>query len=124
MPEDIFLQYQAIAVSTEYFRTAAAENEHFAETLRTVANGKAELEKFPLLIISSTRWYPLAGIDGFSEVETEQARQAWQGMQSDMRGLSTKSRQILALQSGHYIQFDQPELVVEAIREIVIIIEE
>jgi len=34
-------------------------------------------------------------------------------------GLSSNSKQVIAQKSAHYIQLDQPELVVEAILELV-----
>ena len=40
-------------------------------------------------------------------------------LQRQTTGLSTNSRFVVAEQSGHFIQRDQPELVVDAIREIV-----
>jgi hypothetical protein len=36
-----------------------------------------------------------------------------------MAGLFPSGRQVMAEQSDHYIQFDEPELVVSAIRELV-----
>ena len=40
-------------------------------------------------------------------------------MQSELAGLSSDAKQIIAEQSGHHIQLDQPDLVIDAIREIV-----
>jgi pimeloyl-ACP methyl ester carboxylesterase len=39
-------------------------------------------------------------------------------LQKELVGRSSKGRQIIAEKSGHFIQRDQPELVVEAIREV------
>ncbi|HEY8957486.1 MAG TPA: hypothetical protein VIM72_16830 [Chitinophaga sp.] len=38
-------------------------------------------------------------------------------LQQDLLGLSTVSRQILAPNSGHYINQDQPEVIEEAVKE-------
>ena len=40
-------------------------------------------------------------------------------LQKSLLKLSTKSEQILAKNSGHFIQFDEPELVIQAIRKLV-----
>jgi pimeloyl-ACP methyl ester carboxylesterase len=40
-------------------------------------------------------------------------------MQKALAGLSSRSKHIIAEKSGHYIQRDQPELVIEAIRQVV-----
>jgi len=42
----------------------------------------------------------------------------WQDLQRDLLRLSTHSRQIIAIQSGHAIQRDQPQLVVDAIFDV------
>ena len=47
------------------------------------------------------------------------AEEVWQALQVDLAGLSSKSRALEAEKSGHRIQMDQPEIVVEAIREMV-----
>ena len=53
-----------------------------------------------------------------SEAENQQAWQEWQEMQSELRALSSKSKQIIAEQSEHFVQLQQPELVIDAIIEL------
>jgi hypothetical protein len=36
---------------------------------------------------------------------------AWNQMQEDLKGLSTRSRRIIAKGSTHYVQIDRPELI-------------
>ena len=43
----------------------------------------------------------------------------WRGFQEDLAKRSTHGEFRLAEKSGHFIQRDQPELVIEAIREII-----
>jgi pimeloyl-ACP methyl ester carboxylesterase len=45
--------------------------------------------------------------------------EAWQAMQKDLAQLSTRSTQVTAKNSGHYIQLDQPQLVIDAVRDMV-----
>lgn len=40
-------------------------------------------------------------------------------MQTDLLSLSSNSRHVLANKSGHYVQLDQPEIVIEAVRKLV-----
>jgi pimeloyl-ACP methyl ester carboxylesterase len=40
-------------------------------------------------------------------------------MQRDLARLSPKGRQVIAEKSGHHIQRDQPELVINAVRDVV-----
>jgi hypothetical protein len=37
----------------------------------------------------------------------------------ELAGLSSQGKQVIAAESSHYIQWDQPELVIDAIRKIV-----
>ena len=40
-------------------------------------------------------------------------------MQQELAHLSSRSTRTIAKHSGHYIQLDQPDLVIEAVREVV-----
>ncbi|TME01702.1 MAG: alpha/beta hydrolase [Chloroflexi bacterium] len=44
---------------------------------------------------------------------------SWQTLQNDLATLSSKSTHIIARQSGHGIMFDQPDLVIAAIKQVV-----
>jgi pimeloyl-ACP methyl ester carboxylesterase len=48
-----------------------------------------------------------------------QSTATWQEIQKSLVALSTNSEQVLALKSGHYIQWDEPNLVVDAIDKLV-----
>lgn len=42
-----------------------------------------------------------------------------QRLQADLKNLSTNSKQVIAEKSGHHVQFDQPELVIDSIKGVV-----
>ncbi|MFZ2008580.1 MAG: hypothetical protein WAU76_01125, partial [Candidatus Sulfotelmatobacter sp.] len=44
---------------------------------------------------------------------------SWQQMQQELAHLSTRGTQVIAKNSGHYIQLDRPDLVVEAVHSLV-----
>jgi pimeloyl-ACP methyl ester carboxylesterase len=50
---------------------------------------------------------------------TEAQEQLWRELQADLAGLVPGGRLVIAARSGHGIQQDQPELVIEAIRAVV-----
>lgn len=118
LPGEALTQYRAIMATTRYFDAALVETESFEENLSAVA--AATLYSFgdlPLLVLSSGQWgEPLPAL---SAEENEAAWQAWQAMQAELVSLSTNSKQVIATESDHYIQLRQPELVIQAIREIV-----
>jgi pimeloyl-ACP methyl ester carboxylesterase len=43
----------------------------------------------------------------------------WQELQGELTALAPDARHVISSKSGHYIQLDQPELVIEAIRQVV-----
>jgi hypothetical protein len=43
------------------------------------------------------------------------AEKTWQKFQEDLILLSSNSKMMIALKSGHQIPYDQPEIVVEAV---------
>jgi len=45
--------------------------------------------------------------------------QAWEQMQEDLAHLSTRGSQVIVKDSSHYIQIDNPAVVVEAVRRVV-----
>jgi pimeloyl-ACP methyl ester carboxylesterase len=71
--------------------------------LVVVASGKSHAEVMPDL--------PLQAALAFE--------QAWDEMQRDITKLSTKGVHVTAQKSGHYIHWDEPELVVETIHQVV-----
>jgi len=47
------------------------------------------------------------------------ANDAWQQMQDELAQLSTRSTHVIAINSGHYIQLDRPDVVIAAVRDVV-----
>lgn len=68
----------------------------------------------PLIVLSHGK--PIAGIPALYSPLVERI---WSDMQLDLLNLSTNSKQIIAEQSGHDIPSDQPQLVIDAARELV-----
>jgi len=47
-----------------------------------------------------------------------QGERDWQALQGNLAGLSSHSRYIIATRSGHFIQLEQPDLVIAAIKQV------
>ncbi len=117
LPDKALAQYRAIAVTTKYFETGIAENEAFDKNLAEVrAAHITGFGNMPLFVLSRGYWEPMPGL---FEGENQQAWYAWQAMQSELVSLSSKSMQLIAEKSGHDIHLQEPELVIDAIRQIV-----
>jgi carboxyl-terminal processing protease len=96
---------------------ASGEEANAAQTDFTeVAAARHTLGSLPLIVLTHA-----APLPGFPQKSAANAAQLADAQRQDARiaHLSTNSEQILALRSGHYIQQDQPRVVIEAIREVV-----
>lgn len=62
---------------------------------------------------------PLIVITAGHRRDPPEIRMAWSELQRELADRAPGARQILADRSGHYIQYDQPDVVVDAIREVV-----
>lgn len=98
----------------ETFATAVAENLLMAKSAEQVKQTKLDKE-LPLIILSH-------GINMFSSLlpkRAERAGQIWQKLQAEMANLSSQGELIIANKSGHDIHIDQPQLAIDAIRQII-----
>jgi pimeloyl-ACP methyl ester carboxylesterase len=62
---------------------------------------------------------PLTVISGARRPGTDESRELWERLQMDLTRANSRGIRVIAEQSGHYVQFDQPELVVGVIRQVV-----
>lgn len=118
LPAESLANYRAVLATTKYFETSIAEVQaletSFAE-FRLIPD--PSLGDLPLIIIS--RGLGMA-VPGLSADENEQVERVWQELQAELSALSSNSQHIIAEKSGHNIALQQPELVVEAIRQLAI----
>lgn len=99
----------ALALAAE---AARSEFSSLEESAREVREAGA-LPEIPVVVISASR----AGT-------SDAVRRAWEELQESLTHLTGRTRRVVADTSGHYVQFDQPELVVKAVREVVDIVRE
>ena len=77
------------------------------------------LGDLPLTVISHGRLDANAVPPHFGPEVREEYERTWQTLQQEITSLSTRSKRIIAEQSGHNVLFDQPELIIESILELV-----
>jgi len=117
LPADAFAQYQAITATTEGGETFLAEMNAMEESSAEVHALKiTSFGNLPLIVLSAGRW---DAISLLSDAKNQKIWKELQVEQSELVALSSDSKQIIAKQSGHFIQLDQPDLVIDAIREMV-----
>jgi D-alanyl-D-alanine carboxypeptidase len=75
------------------------------------------LPSIPLVVLTHTQPPDAAML--LPGLSVEASERLWGEQQADLTTLLPNSQQILAEQSGHYIQLDQPDLVVNAIADVI-----
>ena len=90
--------------TSKFMRAAANEFRILGEMARQVDAARGDAWTIPLAVVTP------GAHDGFPD---------WPGQQRDLAALSTDSVYVLAEGSGHYVQIDRPDLVVEAVLNIV-----
>jgi pimeloyl-ACP methyl ester carboxylesterase len=74
------------------------------------------LGNLPLVVLSHDPDMPMPDIPADLE---KPINDEWKQMQDELSHLSTRGTHVVATKSGHYIQIDRPELVIEAVRNVV-----
>ena len=95
------------------------ESQSFANEIKDT-NGPALLDDLPLLVLSQGD-EPAANPDLDVSLEFAIAqRKVWNELQLELTNLSTRGRRYIAENSGHVIQLNQPELMIEKVTEFVL----
>jgi pimeloyl-ACP methyl ester carboxylesterase len=114
-PESYQAAYTDIMLSESFFKASAAEAHYMVTELPKYALPDT-VGDLPLVVLSHGLPEPRSFLG--APATREQAALAegtWQQLQADLVTLSPYSRQVIAESSGHNIQFEQPELVIEAV---------
>ena len=96
-------------------REKKAEMKTFSQSAAE-AGAVTSLGDIPLVVLSHDPDKPSAEFPADLATSTNQA---WEKMQEELGHLSTRGTQSIAKNSSHYIQFDRPELVINAVRSVV-----
>jgi pimeloyl-ACP methyl ester carboxylesterase len=111
---------QSIAEIDRAIRATSAR--HFAAQLRefeVIVSSKnppvETLGDIPLVVLSHGIPQPMPN---FSDEINAEYETIWQDLQGEQAALSSNSQRIIAQHSGHDIQLEQPELVIEAVQQI------
>jgi pimeloyl-ACP methyl ester carboxylesterase len=120
MPADVEDTHKALlGISTHYFVTAIAESDAEEESRRAIqAAGDTDLGDIPLVVISAGQ-YAVPDALRLPAEDEERTMAVWHELQAELGALSSNGRQVMAGESGHYIHVDQPQLVIDAIGEVV-----
>jgi len=96
-------------------REGVAESKAISASAAQAAKA-GPLGDMPLTVISED---PNNSQPDLPEDLVKPASDAWQQMQDELAHLSTRGTHMIAKNSGHFIQFDRPDVVIEAVRKVV-----
>jgi len=106
---------RAAACNFHTAREAVAELKAFPQSATETAT-TGSLGSIPLAVISHDPDKPSSDLPPDLAKATNEA---WEKMQEELARLSSRGTQTVAKGSSHYIQTDRPDLVIEAVREVV-----
>jgi pimeloyl-ACP methyl ester carboxylesterase len=114
--DEAYAQWQAILATTGYWETTIDDLSAMAESLAEVrALHITNLGNLPLRVLSPGRWEVNPSL---SDAEDQQIQKEFQAEQAELTALSSDGKQIIVDQSSHFIQREQPDLVIDAIRQV------
>ena len=109
--------FTALAISDPKFIEAqAAEQDAIFDSVAVVhAAHITSLGNIPLIVL-------YRGIDDdlTPGLTPEENKQRWLGLQTELAALSSQGKLVIADKGGHHIQLDQPNLVIDAIEQVLI----
>lgn len=117
LQKDLVARMQGVMASSDSHAEAMiAESESvYAAQTQPVA----VLGDLPLTVISHGQLDANAVPPSLGRQVRDEYESAWQRLQVEITSLSTRGRRIVAERSGHNVIFDQPEIVIETILEMV-----
>jgi pimeloyl-ACP methyl ester carboxylesterase len=108
----------ALMADPKFLDTLIAEQNSAEANLAQVAAAKiTTVGNIPLIVLSAGQ-HALPGGD-IPAALVEELAQAWQQLQAELALLSPQGKQVAMAESGHYIQLEQPQVVIDAIDEVV-----
>jgi hypothetical protein len=110
----------AKAWQPQSIRGAVRESDALTKTL-AIAGQSRRLGDRPLVVLTRTATAPPKALKamGLSAAEGRKMDDEWRAMQDDEATWSTRSRHQFAPNASHYIQLDQPQVVIAAVRDVV-----
>ncbi len=113
VPEALKGQMIAKTCTLKSFNTLFSEGEYIKQSCKQVEQSSNSLVNKPLTVITAAK-RPNDGSEIAQEVVAIVEK-----CQKEFVALSRKGKQLIAENSGHHVNWDQPEIIVEAVREMV-----
>jgi pimeloyl-ACP methyl ester carboxylesterase len=120
-PEDIHLLYQEQLATAGFFNTAYSEITHIEESSAQVADAIESFGDLPLVVIWPTETAEIpANAESITPELWAAFHEANAAHQEELAALSTRGELVRAENSSHdTVQFEQPEVIVEAVQRVI-----
>ena len=118
LPESVREMGLAVALRDTFFRTVVDETAALEATFAEVRNAKiTTLGEMPLIVLTAVDQFD--ALEGQVSVEDiEQLKTVAHELQTELSLLSLNGKLVLVEESGHFIQVDQPQMVIDAIHDV------
>lgn len=117
MPEDKKYLYQSHHSEHKTLETAYRENSGFLESLAQMRENKRKFDSLPFIVLTSGRGK--LSLPNMSQKELDVLHGSIVGMHRKLAAESKKGKHIIVDASGHFIHYDNPAKVIEAIQEVI-----
>lgn len=102
---------KAVRLPTKFVVSDIEERSHFVDDAEQLRKTSQSLGDKPLIIISAGKPWP--------GEENADLNSVWPKLQADLVTKSSHGKQMIAEHSGHRINVEQPEIIIEAVREMI-----
>jgi pimeloyl-ACP methyl ester carboxylesterase len=118
-PSEIRALYCPQKSSTKFIKTVLEEGRLFKDSCHKLKQRDEALNYIPLTVITGGKQITRSDVgDRFSQSQVEAMNEVHQKAQQKLVTKSLYGKQLIAENSGHMIPYDQPEIIVEAVRDI------
>lgn len=117
LSSELVKQLQGVMASSDSHTDAMIAESESVYAMQT--QPVSTLGDLPLTVISHGQLDANAVPPSLGQQVRDEYEAAWQKLQVEITALSTRGKRIVAERSGHNIIFDQPEIVIESILEMV-----
>ncbi len=114
LPEGIRKMYLASQQTTKFIKTVCQEWVKFKESTQQLKAITKPLE-IPMTVITAGK--PLSTEMGLTQEYIDETNRMWPILQKDLATKSSRGKHIIAEKSGHMIPHEQPDIIVDAVRD-------
>jgi pimeloyl-ACP methyl ester carboxylesterase len=107
--QTLFDTYKSFCYRPDYWATASSELANIKQSFEEVQS-VTSLGSLPLIVLSQ---------GAKDSTMSDERFQRWETLQLDLTKLSSNSQRIIAENSGHLVQLDQPELVITVVQQLI-----